>query len=61
MCNMNFVHLFINLLLNRGKYCTEMHNYEETCVIYLTDEIKFMTLLNGGINAAIGMQKNGGE
>jgi len=38
-----------------------MHNYEEVHVMFVTDEVKFMALLNGGINAAVGMQKNGGE
>jgi hypothetical protein len=51
--------LYLNL--NRGKYCTEMHNYEEVHVLFVTDEVKFTALLNGGINAAVGMQKNGGE
>jgi hypothetical protein len=32
-----------------GKYCTEMHNYDEVFVLFVKDEVKFMTLINGGI------------
>ena len=30
----------------------EMHNYEEIFVLYTTDEVKFMTLINGGISSS---------
>jgi hypothetical protein len=35
-----------------GKYCTEMHNYEEVFVLFVEDEVKFMALINGGIQNA---------
>ena len=35
-----------------GKYCTEMHNYEEVFVLFVKDEVKFMTLINGGITSS---------
>lgn len=36
-----------------GRYCTEMHNYEEIFVLYVTDEVKFMSLINGGIGNTV--------
>lgn len=36
-----------------GRYCTEMHNYEEVFVLYVTDEVKFMSLINGGIGNTV--------
>eukprot|EP00600_Ochromonadales_sp_CCMP1393_P011024 CAMPEP_0175003536 /NCGR_PEP_ID=MMETSP0005-20121125/4276_1 /TAXON_ID=420556 /ORGANISM="Ochromonas sp., Strain CCMP1393" /LENGTH=732 /DNA_ID=CAMNT_0016258609 /DNA_START=845 /DNA_END=3043 /DNA_ORIENTATION=+ len=32
-----------------GKYCTEMHNYEEVFVLFVSDEVKFMSMINGGM------------
>lgn len=34
-----------------GKYCTSLHQYEELCVLFTTDDIKFTSLLNNGITA----------
>jgi hypothetical protein len=41
-----------------GKYCTEMHNYEEIMMLFVTDEVKFMTLINGGIASSYGAHAN---
>lgn len=37
-----------------GKYCTPMHSFEEILVVYTTDDLKFVGLINGGINALHG-------
>lgn len=40
-----------------GKYCTEMHNYEEVMLLFVTDETKFMSLINGGVAALHGLEE----
>jgi hypothetical protein len=32
-----------------GRYCTDMHNYDEVSILYVTDEVKFMSMVNGGM------------
>lgn len=39
-----------------GRYCTDLHNYEEVFMLFLTDEVKYMSLINGGMAALHGLE-----
>lgn len=38
-----------------GKFCTNIHNYDEVFIIHTTDEIKFLTILKGGLGQRDGL------
>jgi len=38
-----------------GRFCTNIHNYDEVFVLFTTDEVKFLTLLKGGYGQGEGL------
>lgn len=36
-----------------GSYLTDIHNYDETFVIYTKDDLRFIHLLNNGVFALV--------
>jgi len=36
-----------------GKYCTDIHNYEEIFVMFTHDDLTFLSLLNNGVRAVV--------
>lgn len=39
-----------------GNFCTDMHTYDEVFVVHTTDEVKFNTLMKGGLLAGLGVK-----